>query len=128
MDIDCIHAVGTTTHADEGDGSHGKEENVYLGDCEDTFEAILMQRRSVSAMQSMSNKNSTVYYHRSLTGTALTQTLSSVVTGLIVDSLNALSYLARLSASYYPKITQVKLDDELRCLRWDPIDVVSLPC
>lgn len=59
-------------------------------------------------------------------GTALTQTLSSVVTGLIVDSLNALSYLARLSASYYPKITQVKLDDELRCLCWDPIDVVSL--
>ena len=61
----------TTTHADEGDGSHGKEENVYLGDCEDTFEAILMQRRSVSAMQSMSNKNSTVYYHRSLTGKSL---------------------------------------------------------
>ena len=57
-------------------------------------------------------------------GNVLTQTLSSVVTGLVVDSLNALSYLARLSASYYPRITKAKLEDELRCLCWDPEEIV----
>jgi hypothetical protein len=54
----------------------------------------------------------------------LTSILSGVVTGLLVDSLNALSYLARLSASYYSIITKAKLEDELRCLCWDPEDVV----
>ena len=114
----------TTAAGDEEEveaGSSGVEH--YLGDRERTFAATMLLRVTNGGRRK-SKSNGRHNHNHLVHGTALTQMLSNVVTSLIVDSLNALSYLARLSASYYPRITKAKLEDELRCLCWDPEEIV----
>lgn len=98
-----------------------------LGNQERTFAATMLLRAAGKRNGSGENgrrEEGGIQHISIVRGNVLTQALSSVVTGLVVDSLNALSYLARLSASYYPRITRAKLEDELRCLCWDPEEIV----
>ena len=104
-----------------GSSEHDAD-SINLLDHERTFAATMLHHRASG--EKFADSATVRRNRRVLHGAALAQTLSCVVTGLIVDSLNALSYLARLSVSYYPRIAKAKLEDELRCLCWDPIDVV----
>ena len=57
-------------------------------------------------------------------GSSVQAATTASVTSLIADSLNVLSYLARLSNSHYSLIAKSKMEDEFRALCWDPVPEV----